>query len=113
MVQLLFYNHQIYHGIIQVILYRLLFFSGSGIGITNLDYNNITNKPDLTIYAIKSNVDSSLNTLVTNKQDNLTFSNPFLNSSNTISLKYNSTQFNIDSSGNLSSSQWTTSGTKI
>jgi len=36
------------------------------------------------------------------KQANLTFSNPFLNTSNTISLKYNSTLFNIDSSGNLS-----------
>jgi hypothetical protein len=45
----------------------------------------------------------------------LTFSNPFLNSSDTISLKLNSSQFNIDSSGNLNlisntSSQWRTSG---
>ena len=61
-------------------------FSGSGSGITNLNYSIITlnkptnfqsdwattiiNKPDLTVYAIKTNVDSSLNTLVTNKQDN-------------------------------------------
>jgi hypothetical protein len=48
----------------------------------------------------------------------LTFSNPFLNTSNTISLKLNSSQFNIDSSGNLNSisnasSQWITSGSNI
>ena len=37
-------------------------FVGSGSDITNLNYNNIsTNKPDLTLYAIKNNVDSSLN----------------------------------------------------
>ena len=52
-------------------------FSGSGASLTNLNYNNISNRPDLTIYAIKSNVDSSLNTWVTNKQFNLIFSNPF------------------------------------
>ncbi len=56
-------------------------FIGSGAGITNLDYNYITlnkptnfqsdwnstiiNKPDLTVYAIKSNVDTSLNTITT------------------------------------------------
>ena len=61
---------------------------------------------------------SSTSSLLTTKQNNLTFSNPFLNTSNTISLKYNSAQFNIDASGNLNlisgtSSQWTTSGTKI
>ena len=48
----------------------------------------------------------------------MTFSNPFLNTSNTISLKLNSSQFNIDSSGNLNlisnaSSQWITSGSNI
>ncbi len=50
-------------------------------------------------------VDCSLNTMnstLSNKQNNLTFSNPFLKTSNTISLKYNSAQFNIDSSGHLS-----------
>ncbi len=41
-----------------------------------------------------------------------------LNTSNTISVKYNSGQFHIDSSGNLNlvsntSSQWITSGTNI
>ena len=42
--------------------------SGSGSDITNLNYNNIsTNKPDLTLYAVKTNVDSSLNSLNTNK----------------------------------------------
>ena len=73
---------------------------------------------DLSAYAIKNNVDASLNSLNNNKQNNLTFSNPFLNTSNTISLKLNSSQFNIDSSGNLNlisntSSQWTTSGSNI
>ena len=93
--------------------------SGSGSELTNLNYNNIsTNKPDLTLYAIKTNVDASLNSLSTNKQNNLTFSDPFLNTSNTISLKLNSSQFNIDSSGNLNlianaSSQWITSGSNI
>jgi hypothetical protein len=87
------------------------------------DWNStIINKPDLSVYAIKSTVDTSLNTINTtlsNKQNNLTFSNPFLNTSNTITLKYNSAQFNIDASGNLnlisgtSSSQWTTSGANI
>ena len=53
-----------------------------------------------------------------NKQNNLTFNNPFLNSSNSISLKYNSAQLNIDSSGNLFilnvvASQWTSSGSDI
>jgi hypothetical protein len=48
----------------------------------------------------------------------LTFSNPLLNTSNTISLKFNSSQFNIDSSGNLNLvsdilSQWITSRSKI
>ena len=34
--------------------------AGSGTNILNLDYNNIVyNKPDLTIYAIKSDVDDS------------------------------------------------------
>jgi hypothetical protein len=59
-----------------------------------------------------------LNLLNNNKQNTLTFSNPFLNTSNTISLKVNSSQFNIDSSGNLNlksnaSSQRITSGSNI
>ena len=37
--------------------------------------NNIT--IDLSAYAIKLDVDLSLNSLNTNKQDNLTFNNPF------------------------------------
>ena len=81
--------------------------------------NNIT--IDLSAYPLKTYVDGSLNTINTalgTKQANLTFSNPFLNTSNTLSLKYNAAQFNIDASGNLNlisgtSSQWTTSGTKI
>ena len=40
--------------------------SGSGTNISNLDYNNtVYNKPDLTIYATKSDVDLSLNSLHT------------------------------------------------
>ena len=46
-------------------------FTGSGTIISNLDYNNIVyNKPDWTVYAIKSNVDSSLNSFNMNKQTN-------------------------------------------
>ena len=51
------------------------------------------------------------------KQNNLTFSNPFLNTSNTVSLKYDNTKLNIDASRNLTviggTSQWTTTGTSI
>ncbi len=54
-------------------------FIGSGSGITNLDYNNIlTNKPDLTLYAVKSNVDASLNSLNTNKQNIFTCITPLI-----------------------------------
>ncbi len=55
---------------------------------------------DLYAYAVKSNVETSLNGMnstLSTKQNNSTFSNP----SNTISLKYNSAQFNLDSLGNL------------
>jgi hypothetical protein len=91
--------------------------------ITPLIKNDISNNIsiDLSSYPLKTYVDGSLNTINTTlgtKQNNLTFSNPILNTSNTITLKYNSAQFNIDALGNLSlvstvSSQWTTSGTKI
>ena len=60
---------------------------------------------DLSAYPLKSYVDGSLNTINTTlstKQNNLTFNNPLLNTSNTITFKYNSAQFNIDASGNLS-----------
>jgi hypothetical protein len=81
--------------------------------IAPLIKNDISNniRIDISAYAIKNNVDSSLNSLNTNKQNvftciiplmknnnkqnNLTFSNPFLNTSNTISLKLKSSQFNI------------------
>ena len=60
-------------------------FVGSGSGITNLDYNNIaTNKPDLTLYPLKTYVDGSLNTINTSlgtKQNTLTFSSPLINTS--------------------------------
>ena len=71
--------------------------------ISPLIKNDISNniRIDLSAYPLKSNVDSSLNSLNTNKQNNLTFTSPLTNTSNTISLKYNSNQFNIDSSGNL------------
>ena len=147
--------------------------TNTALATTGTSYTYV-NTNDLTVYAIKSNVDSSLNNLTNTKQNtltfssplintsnnitidlsaydtialrnsalgsyllsstasstyatisnlsakqnNLTFSNPFLNTSNTITLKYNTAQFNIDSSGNLNlisgtSSQWTTSGTNI
>ena len=68
---------------------------GIGTSIRDLNYNNITinkptnfqsdwnstiiNKPDLSSYAIKSNVDTSLNAITTTlgtKQNTLTFSTP-------------------------------------
>jgi hypothetical protein len=58
-----------------------------------------------------------INTTLSTKQNNLTFSNPFLNTSNTISLKYDNTKLNVDASGNLTviggTSQWTTTGTSV
>ncbi len=44
-----------------------------------INKNDISNNIsiDLSAYAIKNNVDSSLNSLSNNKQNNLTFSNPF------------------------------------
>ncbi len=55
---------------------------------------------------------------IRNNKNNLTFDNPILNTSNTISSKYDSSQFNTDSSDDLNlisctSSQLTKSGTKI
>ena len=48
------------------------------------DYSTtIVNKPDLSVYAIKSNVDSSLNTInatLLNKQNNFTVSTPLIKS---------------------------------
>ena len=104
---------------------------GSGTALTNLNYNSITNKPDLTVYATNTilnsystssmlainNLNSTSTTLLNTKQNNLTFSNPFLNTTNTISLKYDSAKLNIDASGNLTvvngTSQWTTTGADI
>ena len=50
-----------------------------------------------------------------NKQNNLTFNNPFLNSSNSISLKYNLAQFNCNLNiiSGCGGSQWITSGSNI
>ena len=73
--------------------------------------NNIT--IDLSAYAIESDVDLSLNSLNTNKKNNLTFNNPFLNSSNSISLKYNLAQFNCNLNKWSGGSQWITSGSNI
>jgi hypothetical protein len=65
-------------------------------------------------YLLSSTASSTYATItnLNTKQNNLTFSNPFLNTSNTITLKCKSAQFNIDASGNLNlisdtSSQWT------
>jgi hypothetical protein len=48
-------------------------------------------------YLLSSTASSTYATItnLNTKQNNLTFSNPFLNTSNTITLKYNSAQFNI------------------
>ncbi len=58
-----------------------------------------------------------INTSLSTKQNNLTFSDPFLNTLNKISLKYDNTKLNVDALGNLTvingSSQWTTTGTSI
>ncbi len=48
----------------------------------------------------------------------MTFSHPLLNTSSTISLKYDSSKLSVDASGNLTSisggtSQWTTTGPSI
>ncbi len=56
----------------------------------------------LSTYPLRICVDGSLHTLNTNKQSNLSFNDPFLKPPNTISSKYNSAQFNIDSNGNVS-----------
>ena len=85
-------------------------------GITNLDYKNITlnkptnfqsdwnttitNKPNLTVYAIKTNVDSSLNTIsntLSNKQNIFTCVSPLIKNDN-------SNNISIDLSGYLLSS---------
>jgi hypothetical protein len=42
-----------------------------------------------------------INTTLSTKQNNLTCSNPFLNTLNTISLKYDNTNLTVDASGNL------------
>jgi hypothetical protein len=59
-----------------------------------------------------SNLNATATTLLTTKQNNLTFSNPLLNTTNTISLKYDNTKLNVDASGNLTvisgTSQWNT-----
>ena len=56
--------------------------SGSETNISNLDYNNMVgNKPDLTIYAIKSDVDESLNIIKntpTTKQNLISVSYPLI-----------------------------------
>jgi len=107
--------HRFYHGTTNTVWIddtgrlKATTFEGSGASLNSIPFTALTGTAP---YYTKSEIDTSLG----NKQNNLTFSNPFSNTSNTIALKYNSAQFNIDSSGNLSlisgtSSQWTTSGT--
>ena len=36
------------------------FLTGNAIGLTNLNYNAITNKPDLTIYATNTNLNNAI-----------------------------------------------------
>ena len=73
-----------------------------------VNYNNLTNKPNLNVYATLANLN--------NKQDSLTFNYPLLNTTNTVSLKYDSS-LTVDANGNLkvvgTASQWNTSGTSI
>ena len=59
------------------------------------DWNStIINKPDLTVYAIKSNVDTSLNTInstLSNKQNTLTFTTPLIKDvSNNVTINLSS-----------------------
>ena len=79
-------------------------------------FNNLNSLSSNSILSI-NNLNATSTTLFTTKQNNLTFSNPFLNTSNTVSLKYDNTKLNIDASGNLTviggTSQWTTTGTSI
>ena len=74
-----------------------------------IDYNNCSNKPNFNNYANITN----LNT----KQDIITCVNPVLKSTNTISLKLDSSSLGLDASGNLkviiTRSQWTTDNTVI
>jgi hypothetical protein len=78
---------------------------GIGSNISEINYNNITsnkptnfqsdwnstiiNKPNLTVYAIKSTVDSSLNTInstLATKENALTFTAPLTRTTNTIGI---------------------------
>ena len=59
--------------------------TSTALSSTGLSYTYV-NSNDLTVYAIKSNVDSSLNNLTSTKQNTLTFSSPLTNTSNNISI---------------------------
>ena len=81
--------------------------SGSGTNILNLDYNNIVyNKPDLTINAIKSDVDDSLNEInntLTTKQNLIYISSPWIkdvNNNITIDLSAYAIKSDVDLSLN-------------
>ena len=81
--------------------------SGSGTNISNLDYNNIVyNKPDLTIYAIKSDVDDSLNIInntLTTKENLIYVTSPLIkdvNNNVTINLSAYAIKSNVDLSLN-------------
>jgi hypothetical protein len=86
--------------------------STSGTLFNKTNFSSLSVVGDINISGL-----SVFNTL-SGKQNNLTFSNPLLNTSNTVSLKYDSTKLNVDASGNLTvvsggTSQWTTTGTSI
>jgi hypothetical protein len=90
--------------------------SGLSVFGINTNLNSLSTNSTLSINNLNTTSTTIFNTL-SGKQNNLTFSNPFLNTSNTISLKYDNTKLNVDGSGNLTviggTSQWTTTGTSI
>jgi hypothetical protein len=97
--------------------------TNSTLSINNLNATSTTifNKTNFSSLSVVGDINTSglsvFNTL-SGKQNNLTFSNPLLNTSNSISLKYDNTKLNVDASGNLTvvsggPSQWTTTGTSI
>ena len=59
--------------------------TNTALATTGTSYTYV-NTNDLTVYAIKSNVDSSLNNLTNTKQNTLTFSSPLINTSNNITI---------------------------
>jgi hypothetical protein len=90
-------------------------------GAANRTSTTIFNKTNFSSLSAVGDINTSglsvFNTL-SGKQNNLTFSNPLLHTSNTVSLKYDNTELNVDASGKLTvvsggTIQWTTTGANI